>query len=88
MGGQEESVMDICIIGSGVIGTIYGHALAEAGNDVTHFVRPGHGDDLLRDGIELRLLDARVDTGRGLGVDMPVLASLRPFVEALTSEAA
>jgi ketopantoate reductase len=28
--------MDICIIGAGVIGSIYGHVLADAGHDVTH----------------------------------------------------
>ena len=52
--------MDVCVVGSGVIGSIYGHALAEAGNDVTHFVRPGHGARL-REGVEVRLLDARTE---------------------------
>src|SRR5919198_1412910 len=50
--------MDICIVGAGVIGTIYGHAFAEAGHDVTHFVRRGGGERLRR-GIDLELLDAR-----------------------------
>ena len=52
--------MDICIIGSGVIGTIYGHVLSGAGNDVTHLVRPGHGANL-REGVEIRLLDSRAE---------------------------
>ena len=54
--------MDICIIGSGVIGTIYGHVLSGAGNDVTHLVRPGHGANL-REGVEIRLLDSRAGGG-------------------------
>lgn len=33
--------MKILIIGSGIIGTIYGWALSEAGLDVTHYIRPG-----------------------------------------------
>jgi 2-dehydropantoate 2-reductase len=50
--------MDVCVVGSGVIGTIYGYALAEAGCRVTHLVRPG-GDARLRDGCDIDLLDAR-----------------------------
>jgi 2-dehydropantoate 2-reductase len=85
--------MDICIVGSGVIGTIYGRVLAEAGNEVTHFVRPGHGNNL-REGVELRLLDARAEGGAELhtmyrpnvadrlAVDHPydlILASVRHY---------
>jgi len=55
--------VDICVVGSGVIGTIYGHVLCEAGNEVTHLVRPGHGA-ILRGGVEIRLLDARSGGGR------------------------
>jgi len=54
--------MDICVIGSGVIGTIYGHVFAAAGNEVTHLVRPGHGVNL-REGVEIRLLDCRSEGG-------------------------
>ena len=54
--------MDICVIGSGVIGTIYGHVLFEAGNEVTHLLRPGHGAEL-REGVEIRLLDSRSEGG-------------------------
>src|SRR5262245_24003530 len=36
--------MKILIVGTGVIGVNYGWALSEAGNEVTHFVRPGKGD--------------------------------------------
>ena len=50
--------MDVCVVGSGVIGSIYGHVLAEAGNDVTHLVRPDRVSRL-GDGVEFRLLDAR-----------------------------
>jgi 2-dehydropantoate 2-reductase len=33
--------MDILVVGTGNIGTLYGWALAEAGHTVTHLVRPG-----------------------------------------------
>jgi 2-dehydropantoate 2-reductase len=50
--------MRICIVGSGVIGCIYGYVFAESGHDVTHYVLHGHGATL-RHGIDLNLLDAR-----------------------------
>ncbi len=50
--------MKILIVGSGVIGVIYGWALSQAGSDVTHLVRPGRKDQF-RDGVNLDLLDAR-----------------------------
>ena len=33
--------MKVLMFGTGVIGTIYGYVLAQAGNDVTHYVREG-----------------------------------------------
>jgi len=36
--------MKTLIVGTGVIGVIYGWALTEAGVDVTHFVRQGKKD--------------------------------------------
>lgn len=36
--------MKTLVVGTGVIGTTYGWALAEAGVDVTHYVRPGSPD--------------------------------------------
>ncbi|HVN55950.1 MAG TPA: 2-dehydropantoate 2-reductase N-terminal domain-containing protein [Anaerolineaceae bacterium] len=50
--------MKILIVGAGVIGSIYGYALAQAGNDVTHYVRPGK-KAALENGIHMRLLDGR-----------------------------
>ena len=50
--------MKILIFGTGVIGTIYGYVLAQAGNDVTHFVRPGKAK-ALQNGIPIQLLDGR-----------------------------
>ncbi len=32
--------MRVCVVGSGVIGTIYGSTLTRAGTDVVHFVLP------------------------------------------------
>jgi 2-dehydropantoate 2-reductase len=50
--------MKILVIGAGVIGTIYGYILAQSGNDVTHYVRPGRMKSL-ENGIKMRLLDGR-----------------------------
>jgi len=50
--------MKTLIVGTGVIGTIYGWALSQAGIDVTHFVRKGK-QALFRDGVALDLLDER-----------------------------
>jgi ketopantoate reductase len=53
-----EVVMDVCVVGTGVIGTIYGAVLSECGPAVTHLVRPGGGQRLVG-GVEMNLLDAR-----------------------------
>ncbi|MCQ3954792.1 MAG: hypothetical protein DPW15_16245 [Chloroflexi bacterium] len=50
--------MKILMFGAGVINTLYGYALAEAGNDVTHYVRPGK-KKMLEGGINLKFLDGR-----------------------------
>ena len=50
--------MKTLIVGSGVIGVIYGWALHQARVDVTHFVRPGRKDQF-PNGVTLDLLDER-----------------------------
>jgi len=50
--------MKTLIVGTGIIGVIYGWALSEAGVDVTHFVRKGKTDQF-RKGVDLDLLDER-----------------------------
>jgi len=50
--------MKTLIVGTGVIGVIYGWALAEAGVDVTHYVRPGKAQRA-RQGVDLDVLDER-----------------------------
>jgi 2-dehydropantoate 2-reductase len=55
--------MRILMLGAGVIGTIYGYALSNAGNHVTHFVRPGRKKQL-ENGIQIRLLDGRFKPAR------------------------
>lgn len=50
--------MNILVVGAGVIGTIYGWALSQAGNSVTHFVRPGKVSALAC-GIPVDILDKR-----------------------------
>jgi 2-dehydropantoate 2-reductase len=46
------------MFGAGVIGSLYGYALAQAGVDVTHYVRPGKKAELAG-GLALHLLDGR-----------------------------
>jgi len=50
--------MKTLIVGTGIIGVIYGWALAQAGVDVTHFVRKGKKDQF-KDGVDLDVLDER-----------------------------
>jgi 2-dehydropantoate 2-reductase len=50
--------MKTLIVGTGIIGVTYGWALAQAGIDVTHFVRKGRKDQF-KDGIKLDVLDER-----------------------------
>ncbi|MGO9485518.1 MAG: ketopantoate reductase family protein [Rhodomicrobium sp.] len=50
--------MDILIVGTGIIGTIYGWAFKEAGLNVAHWVRPGRKAGLSQ-GIRLDVLDMR-----------------------------
>jgi len=50
--------MKIMIFGTGVIGTIYGYVLSNAGNDVIHYVRPGKAASL-KNGIPIQWLDGR-----------------------------
>jgi 2-dehydropantoate 2-reductase len=50
--------MKTLIVGTGIIGVIYGWALSEAGVDVTHFVRQGRRAQF-KDGITLDILDER-----------------------------
>ena len=50
--------MKTLIVGTGIIGVIYGWALSEARIDVTHFVRKGRKEQF-KDGVTLDLLDER-----------------------------
>lgn len=50
--------MKILIIGAGIIGSIYGWALSEAGNDVVHLVRPGRASQFAK-GMKFDILDKR-----------------------------
>jgi ketopantoate reductase len=61
--------MNILIIGTGVIGCVYGWQLSEAGYTITHFVRPGQKQIIDEDGIIIRCLDARMQN--------------KPFIETL-----
>jgi 2-dehydropantoate 2-reductase len=50
--------MKIMIVGAGVIGTISGWALSNAGHDVIHFVRPGRISKY-KEGTLIDVLDKR-----------------------------
>lgn len=50
--------MRVLVVGAGIIGSIYGWALAESGHDVAHLVRPGRAAGL-RDGLALDMYDRR-----------------------------
>jgi 2-dehydropantoate 2-reductase len=50
--------MKILVVGTGVIGTIYGWALAESGNEVVHYVRE-EKIGAFKDGIKIKMLDER-----------------------------
>ena len=50
--------MKVMIVGAGVIGTIYGWALSEAGHSVFHLVRPGRSS-FLTNGIAIDMMDRR-----------------------------
>jgi 2-dehydropantoate 2-reductase len=50
--------MDVLIIGAGVIGSIYGWALSQAGHSVMHLVRSGRSDQY-KNGIAIDLMDRR-----------------------------
>jgi 2-dehydropantoate 2-reductase len=50
--------MKVLIVGAGIIGSIYGWALAESGHHVLHLVRRGRAP-ALSDGLELDMLDRR-----------------------------
>jgi 2-dehydropantoate 2-reductase len=54
----KERDMKILIVGSGIIGSIYGWAFAEAGHEVTHLVRPGRAGQFPQ-GIDLDMYDTR-----------------------------
>jgi 2-dehydropantoate 2-reductase len=50
--------MKLLIVGTGIIGTIYGWAFAEAGHEVIHLVRPGKAGNFTK-GINLDVYDTR-----------------------------
>jgi 2-dehydropantoate 2-reductase len=50
--------MRVLVVGAGIIGSIYGWALAESGHEVVHLVRSGRAA-ALRDGVPLDMFDRR-----------------------------
>ncbi len=76
--------MHVLVTGAGIMGSIYGWALAEGGHDVVHFVRPGRAT-ALRAGLALDLLDRRKARTRKLaravqiecGRNIPISQTIR-----------
>jgi len=50
--------MHVLVVGAGIIGSIYGWALAESGHRVVHIVRSGRAS-VLHDGVRLDMVDRR-----------------------------
>lgn len=50
--------MRVLVVGAGLVGTVYGWALADSGNHVVHLVRSGRGA-ALRDAVAIDLFDRR-----------------------------
>src|SRR5690349_1199553 len=50
--------MRVLVVGAGIIGSIYGWALAQRGHNVVHLVRPGRAS-ALDDGLMLNVFDWR-----------------------------
>jgi 2-dehydropantoate 2-reductase len=65
--------MRILVVGAGVIGTIYGWLLSEAGHDVVHLVRPGKAAGI--DGVVLDVLDKRAGHRSIPAVRYPIAVS-------------
>ena len=69
--------MKVLIIGAGIIGSIFGWALADGGNDVTHFVRTGKTAQFA-DGMPLDMLENRKGKKNFIGkYHLKVTESLR-----------
>jgi 2-dehydropantoate 2-reductase len=64
----------IVVVGAGIIGTIYGWALSQAGHEVVHFVRPGKAA-LLRSGVSMDLFDRRKGRKRYFRGQYPLKAT-------------
>lgn len=70
--------MKILIVGAGIIGSIYGWAFAEAGHDVTHFVRKGKAAKFAG-GIKMDMLENRKGKKKFIGTyKMKVTETLTP----------
>jgi len=63
--------MRVCVVGTGVIGTIYGHLITQAGHPVVHYVRTIDATTA-RGGIRIRLLDGRHPEAPDQDVRYPV----------------
>lgn len=72
--------MRICIVGTGVIGSLYGQLFAEYEHDVTHLVRPGSGSRLA-EGMLVDLLDCR-----GAAPERHIINYRPQVIEALDPE--
>ncbi|PKL26177.1 MAG: hypothetical protein CVV47_03340 [Spirochaetae bacterium HGW-Spirochaetae-3] len=70
--------MKVLIVGAGVIGSVIGWQLQEAGNEITYFVRAEKRTPFEKTGIRIRCADERIPGGAAIEVDYRPL-----FVDSL-----
>jgi 2-dehydropantoate 2-reductase len=84
--GNGRRAVQVLVVGTGVVGSVLGWQLAEAGHEVTHLVRPGRAAALAWSGLrisgtELRAgPDQRPGRGAGRGAAAAIEAHYRPVL--------
>jgi len=73
--------MKILVVGTGIIGSIFGWALAEGGHDVTHFARSGKAANFSA-GMEMDMIENRKGKKNFIGrYNIKVIETLIPSDE-------
>ena len=80
---RGRDAVRVLVVGAGVVGSVVGWQLSEAGHEVVHLVRPGRAAPLAWSGIQISCADLRLPTARaGEGGWRPSEAHYQPeFIE-------